>query len=94
VQEVTQMKFNALVTTFELVMRDRARLSKVAWKYMVIDEAQRMKDREPRLSRDLDRFSCQRRLLLTGTPLQARPDDVHGDYDGDDDHRSSRFFSP
>jgi len=29
-----------------------------------------MKDREGRLSRDLDKFRCMRRLLLTGTPLQ------------------------
>jgi SWI/SNF-related matrix-associated actin-dependent regulator of chromatin subfamily A protein 2/4 len=65
------MKFNVMVTTYEFIMRDRAKLSKVEWKYMIIDEAQRMKDRESRLARDLDRFSCQRRLLLTGTPLQV-----------------------
>ena len=64
------MKFNVLVTTYEYIMRDRAKLSKVDWKYCIIDEAQRMKDRESRLSRDLDRFRCERRLLLTGTPLQ------------------------
>ncbi|GKA75779.1 ATP-dependent helicase BRM-like protein [Tanacetum coccineum] len=33
-------------------------------------EAQRMKDRESILARDLDKYRCQRRLLLTGTPLQ------------------------
>jgi SWI/SNF-related matrix-associated actin-dependent regulator of chromatin subfamily A protein 2/4 len=68
--EVCNMKFNVLVTTYEYIMRDRAKLSKVDWKYIIIDEAQRMKDRESRLSRDLDRFKCERRLLLTGTPLQ------------------------
>ena len=52
-------------------MRNRSKLSKIEWKYLIIDEAQRMKDRESRLSRDLDRFRCQRRLLLTGTPLQV-----------------------
>jgi SWI/SNF-related matrix-associated actin-dependent regulator of chromatin subfamily A protein 2/4 len=62
--------FNVLVTTFEYIMRDRSKLSKVDWRYIIIDEAQRMKDRESRLSRDLDRFKCERRLLLTGTPLQ------------------------
>ena len=69
-QQVLQLKFNVLVTTYEFVMRDRAKLSKVNWKYIIIDEAQRLKDREGRLSRDLDRFRCMRRLLLTGTPLQ------------------------
>ena len=68
--QVTQLKFNVLVTTYEFIMRDRSKLSKVNWQYIVIDEAQRLKDREGRLSRDLDRFRCNRRLLLTGTPLQ------------------------
>jgi SNF2 family DNA or RNA helicase len=40
------------------------------WKYIIIDEAQRMKDRQSKLARDLDRFTSGRRLLLTGTPLQ------------------------
>ncbi|KAL0896318.1 hypothetical protein Bca101_080279 [Brassica carinata] len=69
-QEVCAMKFNVLVTTYEFIMYDRSKLSKVDWKYIVIDEAQRMKDRESVLARDLDRYRCQRRLLLTGTPLQ------------------------
>lgn len=65
------MKFNVLVTTYEFIMYDRSKLSKVDWKYIVIDEAQRMKDRESVLARDLDRYRCHRRLLLTGTPLQV-----------------------
>ena len=65
------MKFNVLVTTYEFIMYDRARLSKIDWKYIIIDEAQRMKDRDSVLARDLDRYRCQRRLLLTGTPLQV-----------------------
>ncbi len=42
----------------------------VEWKYIIIDEAQRMKDRQSKLAKDLDRFTAARRLLLTGTPLQ------------------------
>jgi superfamily II DNA or RNA helicase len=69
-QEVLAVKFNVLVTTYEFVMYDRSKLSRIDWKYIIIDEAQRMKDRESVLARDLDRYRCQRRLLLTGTPLQ------------------------
>ncbi|XP_058743971.1 ATP-dependent helicase BRM-like [Vicia villosa] len=68
--QVSALKFNVLVTTYEFIMYDRAKLSKIDWKYIVIDEAQRMKDRDSVLARDLDRYRCQRRLLLTGTPLQ------------------------
>jgi SWI/SNF-related matrix-associated actin-dependent regulator of chromatin subfamily A member 2/4 len=69
-KQVLQLKFNVLVTTYEFIMRDRSKLAKVSWKYIIIDEAQRLKDREGKLSRDLDKFRAQRRLLLTGTPLQ------------------------
>ena len=44
--------------------------AQIDWQYIVIDEAQRMKDRQSKLAKDLDRFNAQRRLLLTGTPLQ------------------------
>jgi SNF2 family DNA or RNA helicase len=44
-QEVQSMQFNILVTTYETIMRDRSKLSKLSWKYIIIDEAQRMKDR-------------------------------------------------
>jgi SNF2 family DNA or RNA helicase len=49
-QEVQSMQFNILVTTYETIMRDRTKLSKLEWKYIIIDEAQRMKDRESKLS--------------------------------------------
>jgi SWI/SNF-related matrix-associated actin-dependent regulator of chromatin subfamily A member 2/4 len=48
----------------------RCGLWQVEWKYIIIDEAQRMKDRQSKLAKDLDRFTTARRLLLTGTPLQ------------------------
>lgn len=70
VQEVQPLQFNILVTTYEYIMRDRSRLSKVDWQYIVIDEAQRMKDRDSKLAKDLDKFNSVRRLLLSGTPLQ------------------------
>ena len=48
-QEVQSMQFNILVTTYETIMRDRTKLSKLEWKYIIIDEAQRMKDRQEAL---------------------------------------------
>lgn len=70
VQEVQPLQFNILVTTYEFIMRDRTKLSKIDWQYIIIDEAQRMKDRQSKLAKDLDRFTAARRLLLSGTPLQ------------------------
>jgi SWI/SNF-related matrix-associated actin-dependent regulator of chromatin subfamily A protein 2/4 len=38
-------RFNVLCTTYEFIMRDRKRLARIDWKYIVIDEAQRLKVR-------------------------------------------------
>ncbi|KAG1660651.1 hypothetical protein FOA52_008011 [Chlamydomonas sp. UWO 241] len=68
--DVQPALFNVLVTTYEFIMRDRAKLCKLDWKYIIIDEAQRLKERDSKLAKDLGYFRAQRRLLLTGTPLQ------------------------
>jgi SNF2-related domain len=48
--------------------RSRTGVVQVPWKYLVIDEAQRMKDRESKLAKAFDRFTFDKRLLLTGEP--------------------------
>jgi len=68
--EVLGGRFNCLVTTYDFAMRDRSKLQRIKWKYIIIDEAQRLKDSESKLSQAVIRFNTQRRLLLTGTPLQ------------------------
>ncbi len=64
--QVMQLKFNVLVTTYEFIMRDRAKLSKVNWQYIIIDEAQRLKDREGQLARDLDPVPMQPQAFAHG----------------------------
>mmetsp|Transcript_5507 Transcript_5507/g.23392 ORF Transcript_5507/g.23392 Transcript_5507/m.23392 type:complete len:321 (-) Transcript_5507:1574-2536(-) len=57
-------------TTYEMVIRDRSVLARVPWKYIVVDEAQRIKNFECRLVKELKKYSSANRLLITGTPLQ------------------------
>jgi len=66
-------KFNVLITTYEYVMKDKANLSKIRWKYMIIDEGHRMKNQHCKLTQILNTYYCApHRLLLTGTPLQNK----------------------
>ena len=69
---VKREQFNILVTTYEFIMRDRSRLSKVAWKYCVIDEAQRMKDRQSKLARDLGGVHLRAPGAADGDPPPKR----------------------
>merc|ERR1719356_565714 len=66
-------KFNVLVTTYEYIIREKAILSKLRWKYMIIDEGHRMKNHNNKLTVTINTFySTSHRLLLTGTPLQNK----------------------
>ncbi|KAF7837257.1 putative ATP-dependent DNA helicase CHR12 isoform X1 [Senna tora] len=64
-------KFNVLITHYDLIMRDKAFLKKIHWYYLIVDEGHRLKNHECALARTLDSgYNIQRRLLLTGTPIQ------------------------
>lgn len=63
-------KFNVLLTTYEIVLKDREPLSAIRWNNLVVDEAHRLKNAESTLHDVLDGFETGCRLLITGTPLQ------------------------
>merc|ERR1719266_2654907 len=71
--QVKSGRFNAVVTTYEYVIKDKAILSKIRWKYMIIDEGHRMKNHHCKLTQILNTYyTSNNRLLLTGTPLQNK----------------------
>jgi len=74
-KEVIQpVRFNVLVTTYELVRTEATKLKKVPWQYLVVDEGHRLRNNSSKLSVCLTKeYKVRHRLLLTGTPLQVRP---------------------
>ncbi|XP_063220159.1 ATP-dependent helicase brm-like [Bacillus rossius redtenbacheri] len=66
-------KFNVLLTTYEYIIKDKAVLAKLRWKFMIIDEGHRMKNHHCKLTQVLNtHYLAPHRLLLTGTPLQNK----------------------
>ncbi|KAI2623059.1 SNF2 family N-terminal domain-containing protein [Hypomontagnella submonticulosa] len=63
-------RFPVVCTSYEMILRDRASLSKIDWAFIVVDEGHRMKNSDAKLFRELQQFKSATRLLITGTPLQ------------------------
>lgn len=62
--------WDVCVTSYEMVIREKGVFKKFNWRYMVIDEAHRIKNEKSKLSEIVREFKTTNRLLLTGTPLQ------------------------
>lgn len=63
-------EWDVCITSFEVVIIEKATFKKFNWKFVVIDEAHRIKNEKSRLSTIVRQFRSTNRLLLTGTPLQ------------------------
>ncbi|KAJ3163274.1 hypothetical protein HDU88_006372 [Geranomyces variabilis] len=64
------LDFDVCVTSYEMVLLEKASFRKLSWQYIVIDEAHRIKNENSALSQIVRELPCRNRLLLTGTPLQ------------------------
>ncbi|KAM0712126.1 hypothetical protein Q7P37_011220 [Cladosporium fusiforme] len=62
--------FDVLITSYEMILREKSHLKKFAWEYIIIDEAHRIKNEESSLAQIIRIFNSRNRLLITGTPLQ------------------------
>ncbi|KAG9509945.1 Chromodomain-helicase-DNA-binding protein 3, partial [Fragariocoptes setiger] len=64
------IKFQVLLTSYELNCIDAATLGSIDWKILVVDEAHRLKNNQSKFFRILNSYDIDYKLLLTGTPLQ------------------------
>ncbi|KOB74563.1 putative Chromodomain helicase-DNA-binding protein Mi-2-like protein [Operophtera brumata] len=66
----SSVKFNVLLTSYELVSIDATCLGSIDWSVLVVDEAHRLKSNQSKFFRLLAGYHISYKLLLTGTPLQ------------------------
>ncbi len=71
-----KFQFPVLVTSFEICMVDRPVLQQYDWKFLILDEGHRIKNRNCRLVNELRQLRTASRLLLTGTPIQNTLDEL------------------
>ena len=73
----TGPKFDAIITNYELVMKDTSFFAQFRWSILVVDEAHRLKNSESKLHKSLSNIHSEHRVLLTGTPLQNTIEELH-----------------
>ena len=62
--------YHVVITSYQLAVQDAFAFKRKKWYYLVLDEAQNIKNFQSQRWQTLIHFNTQRRLLLTGTPLQ------------------------
>eukprot|EP00842_Homolaphlyctis_polyrhiza_P001258 jgi/Hompol1/2132/HPOL_002827-RA len=70
------LKFDIILTTYEMAMSGAAQLRPIPWRCVVLDEAHRLKNRTSKVSEILKTYNMEHRVLLTGTPLQNSLDEL------------------
>ena len=66
----TENKWQVCITSYQIVLADQHIFRRKSWVYMILDEAHNIKNFRSQRWQTLLGFKAQRRLLLTGTPLQ------------------------
>jgi SWI/SNF-related matrix-associated actin-dependent regulator of chromatin subfamily A member 5 len=66
----SERDWDVCLTTYEICNLEKGALQKIAWRYLIIDEAHRLKNEDSQFAKTVRAMDTQHRLLLTGTPLQ------------------------
>ncbi|KAL9655589.1 hypothetical protein ABK040_002253 [Willaertia magna] len=62
--------FHVCITSYNLVVQDKAIFRRKQWYYLILDEAHHIRNFKSQAWQTLLNFNTKKRLLLTGTPLQ------------------------
>ena len=63
-------KYDIVLTTYQLAQRDDNRYQRVDFLYIILDEAQKIKNPKTKMAVAIKSFSSQYKLALSGTPIE------------------------
>ena len=69
-EHLIPLNFDICITSYEMCLLEKSALRKIAFRYIIIDEAHRIKNENSSLSLIVREFHSTNRMLITGTPLQ------------------------
>jgi SNF2 family DNA or RNA helicase len=59
-----------LLTTYALIIRDKEKFDKLKFSYIILDEAQKIKNPKTKMAIAIKEFKSEHRLALSGTPIE------------------------
>ncbi len=72
---------DVVVTSYALLRRDEEMLKEIDWRYVIVDEAQQIKNPLSATARAAKRLKSDRRLALSGTPIENRLSEIWSIFD-------------
>lgn len=78
---LSDKKWDVLITSYGLVQKDIELYEQMSFGYLILDEAQAIKNRETRNARSVKKIPARHKLILTGTPLENSLEDLWSLFD-------------
>ena len=68
----TISRYDLIITTYHLTVRDKEEFTTISWSAIILDEAQNIKNPQTSQTKAIKRFRSRWRVALTGTPVENR----------------------
>jgi len=70
-QRALRNEFPVVLTTYDIIIKDRTHLARYPWGFIVVDEGHRLKNMDCKLMQEIKQYESAGRMILTGTPLHV-----------------------
>ena len=70
-EDTESTPFPVVLTTYEMIIKDRVHLAHYDWGYIIVDEGHRLKNLDCKLMKEIKKYTSAGRMILTGTPLHV-----------------------
>jgi superfamily II DNA or RNA helicase len=74
-------EYDVVITTYSLIQKDIELYEGFVFKYVVLDEAQHIKNRATRNAKSVKQINAEHRLILSGTPIENSLDELWSLFD-------------
>jgi SNF2 family DNA or RNA helicase len=74
-------QYDAFLTTYIIVLKDIDQLSSILGEYVVLDEAQKIKNHTTATAKSCKRLLAKHKIAVTGTPVENRLSELWSIYD-------------